>query len=210
MRHKWHFSSSPEESIPVKRTPRQDYYGGNGVGESGAKTNLVAFQVPPVPPSNHPSSNGGGGHLIDILVACCMFHSPGFFFLLTLLLSLSVVLALELDSWAVCPWHVFFCFLAVCCIDWQTALAGQDRLGKAVERKPVFESVESGRPDGSRRECFAFLWFFLWICWLCVKLIYLYWFFRLYELKRKLAILLFSEREIYSQVVNQPSNNNKV
>lgn len=35
-------------------------------------------------------------------------------------------------------------------------------------------------------------------------------FFRIYELKRKLAILLFSERKIYSQVVNQPSNNNKV
>lgn len=175
MRHKLHFSSSPEESIPVKRTPRQDYYGGSGVGESGAKTNLVAFQVPPVPPANQPPFFQRRGWTFNRYFGGVLYVPlPGFFF------------SSNLTSLSLCGSRAgvgflgrvsvarFFCFLAVCCIDWQTALAGPDRLGKAVERKPVFESVESGRPDGSRRECFAFLWFFLWICGLCAKLIYLY------------------------------------
>lgn len=168
--------------------------------------------MPPVPPANQPPFFQRRGWTFNRYFGGVLYVPlPGYFFSSNLTsLSLCGSRAGVGFLGRVSVARFFCCFLAVCCIDWQTALAGQDRLGKAVERKPVFESVESGRPDGSRRECFAFLWFFLWICWLCVKLIYLYWFFRLYELKRKLAILLFSEREIYSQVVNQPSNNNKV
>lgn len=162
--------------------------------------------MPPVPPANQPPFFQRRGWTFNRYFSGVLYVPlPGVFFL-TLLLSLSVVLALELDSWAVCPWHVFFVaflpFAAQTDRQLQQGRIGWERQWRESRWRVVVQTVREGN-------VLLFCDFFMDLRALCeINLLVL--FFRLYELKRKLAILLFSEREIYSQVVNQPSNNNKV